>query len=78
MRSKLGKNFSRNFEIFFLFFFSKKIGFDTACKLSPLETICMKCQSLFLGEKMRQISMSLLLNLPRVIKFKQNLMAILL
>ena len=31
--------------------FSKKIGFDISCKLSPLEAICMKCQSLFPGKQ---------------------------
>ena len=31
-------------------FFSQKTGFDISCKLSPLETICMKCQSLFSGK----------------------------
>ena len=41
----LGKNFSRrHFKIFS--YSSSKIGFDTACKLSPKETICMKCQIL--------------------------------
>ena len=50
--STLGKNFSRHFEIFFS---KKKIGFDISCKLSPLETICIKCQSLFSGEKIRKI-----------------------
>ena len=34
------------FSIFFFFFF-QKISFDMSCKLSPLETVCMKCQSLF-------------------------------
>ena len=29
------------------FLFSKQIGSDTSCKLSPKETICMKCQILF-------------------------------
>ena len=33
--------------MFFLFF--QKTGFDISCKLSPLETICMKCQILFSG-----------------------------
>ena len=28
-------------------YFSQKTGFDISCKLSPLETICMKCQILF-------------------------------
>ena len=27
--------------------FPQKTGFDISCKLSPWETICMKCQSLF-------------------------------
>ena len=41
----LCKNFSRqHFEIFFLFFLENRI--DTSCKLSPKETICMKCQIL--------------------------------
>ena len=46
--SILGKNsFSRwQFEIFF-----QKIGFDILCKLSPQETICIKCQSPFSGKK---------------------------
>ena len=43
----MGKTYSRkHFEIFFLFFF-QKTGFDISCKLSPVETICMKCQILF-------------------------------
>ena len=48
--STLGKNFSsQHFEIFCLFFLKK--GFDSSCKLSPKETICMKCQSLCSGKK---------------------------
>ena len=40
------------FVFFFLFFFfSQKIGFDISCKLSPKETICMKCQIVFPKEK---------------------------
>ena len=35
-------------------YFSIKTGFDITSKLSPLETICMKCQILFLG-KIRKI-----------------------
>ena len=30
-------------------YFSQKTGFDISCKLSPQETICMKCQILFFG-----------------------------
>ena len=33
--------------IVFLFFFFQKTGFDTSCKLSPFERICMKCRNLF-------------------------------
>ena len=36
--------------IFFLFFFSQKIGFDISCKLSAKETIWVKCQNLFTGK----------------------------
>ena len=28
----------------------QKIGFDFSCKLSPKETVCMKCQSVFSGK----------------------------
>ena len=34
---------------------SQKIGFDIACKLFPLETICMKCLSLFSGKNKKKI-----------------------
>ena len=37
---------------YFSYFF-QKIGFDSSCKLSPGETICIKFQSLFSG-KMRK------------------------
>ena len=30
-------------------------GFDVSCKLSQVETICMKCQSLF-SEKNKNVS----------------------
>ena len=63
----LGKNFSRqNSEIIFLIFprnkalafyencLHRKIGFDFSYKLSPVETICMKCQRLFSGEKKKK------------------------
>ena len=42
----LSEKFSRrHFGI--VVFFSHKIGFDMSFRLSPKETICMKCQSLF-------------------------------
>ena len=36
--------------------FSLKIGFDTSCKLSPKETIWMKCQILFPKETIDEVS----------------------
>ena len=53
----------------FFFFFSQKTGFDISCKLSPIETICMKCQILFSGKnKKKYISICHLLKfLPRVL-----------
>ena len=33
----------------YFIYFSQKVGFDISCKLSPLETNCMKCQILFYG-----------------------------
>ena len=61
----LGKNFSRRqFEIFFLFF--HKISFDISCKLSPQETICIKCQRFFLGKIRKKIS-----SICRLLKFAQ-------
>ena len=41
-------------------YFSSNIGFDTLCKLSPKETICMKCQILFSrkNEKMSSVFLS--------------------
>ena len=55
----LGKNFSRNILKYFSYF-SQKIGFDISCKLSPKETICMNCQSLFSGENKKRNVISLL------------------
>ena len=44
-------------------YFPQKIGFDISCILSPLETVCMKCQSL---GKIRKI-FSLLKFLPKIL-----------
>ena len=45
MLSSLGKTFSRqHFEILYFF---QKTGFHISCKLSPMETVCMKCQNLW-------------------------------
>ena len=46
----------QHFETFFLFFLAK--GFDALCKLSPKETICMKCQILFSRKNKKNISLS--------------------
>ena len=35
--------------------FSQKTGFDITCKLSPMETICMKCQILFSGKNKKPV-----------------------
>ena len=53
--STLGKFFSKqHIEIFFVF--SQKTGLDIVCKLSPLETTCMKCQILFSGKNITNLA----------------------
>ena len=42
---------------YFSDFFSWKTGFDIPCKLSPQETICMKCQILFSGNNKKNINL---------------------
>ena len=39
---------------YFSYFFQKTC-FDISCKLSALETICMKCQNLFCGKSKKNI-----------------------
>ena len=40
----------------YLFFFRKQVlTFDTSCKLSPFETVCMKCQNLFSGKNKKNV-----------------------
>ena len=39
-------------------YFCQKTGFENSCKLSPLETICMKCQILFSGKNKKNINLS--------------------
>ena len=57
---------------FFLFlFFLQKTGFDTSCKLSPKETICIKCQSLYFRKNKKNIfSLSSAELAQRVVKNK--------
>ena len=40
--------------IIFFSYFSYELGSDTSCKLSPRETICMKCQ--ILGDNLHEVS----------------------
>ena len=35
-------------------FFPRTTGFDSSCKLSPLETICMKCQNPISGKNKKK------------------------
>ena len=54
----LNINFQQNtffffFFFFFLFFPGNKIGIS--CKLSPIETVCMKCQILLAGKNEKNI-----------------------
>ena len=37
-------------------YLSQKIGFDIPCKLSPKETVCMKCQSLVSEKNKKNIT----------------------
>ena len=46
--------FSSRQKWWYLFYFSKKIGFDISYKLSPKETICMKYQNLFFFLKSKE------------------------
>ena len=43
--------------------FPRKQGFDISCKLSPMKTICMKCQNLFSGKNKINISICCLLKI---------------
>ena len=57
----------------FLFLY-QKAGFDISCKLSPLETICMKCQILFSEKSKKNISICPRLKiLPWVLSVKHLL-----
>ena len=62
-QKKFGFFFFFFFILFYLFFFFfQKTGFDISCKLSPVETICMKCQILFSGKNKKILSVCCLLN----------------
>ena len=72
MLSLLGKIFSRrHIEILFLIF-SQKTGFDNLCKLSPLETICMKCLNLFSGKNKKNINLLSVELAQKMLKVKET------
>ena len=50
-------------------YFSQKTGYDISSKLSPKETICLKCQILFSGKNKKNIiNLSSAENAQRVVK----------
>ena len=52
-------------------YFSEKTGFDISCKLSPIETFCMKCPILFSGKNKKTINILSYAELAqRVVKIK--------
>ena len=51
---------------FFLFF--PETDFDISCKLSPMETICMKCQILVSGKNKKNINLLFAELAQRVVK----------
>ena len=62
-------------DIFLIFF--QKTGFDISCKLSPKETICMKCHILFSEKNKKNISKCRLLKiLPRVLSVKAHILTL--
>ena len=59
--------------MFFLFsYFSQETGVDISCKLSPMETICMKCQILFSWKNKKNINLSFAEFVQTVVKVKQG------
>ena len=53
----------------FLTYYTKK-GYDILCKLSPKETVCMKCQSLISSKNKRNISNC------RLLKFLHSMLSV--
>ena len=54
MLGMLRKNSADNILKYSYFYY--KVGFDISCKLSPKDTICIKCLSLFSGKNKKKIS----------------------
>ena len=64
-------------QILIFSYFSWKIGFGMSCKLSPLETICMKCQNLFSLKNKKSISKCCLLRfLSSMLSIKSEIIII--
>ena len=57
-------------------YFSHQIGFDSSCKLSPMETICMKGQHLFSGKNEKNISECCLLKFYQVCRMLQCIISL--
>ena len=71
MLSTLGK-FSADDIFKYFSYFSQKTGYDISCKLSPKETICMKCHILVSGKNKKNIiSLSSAENAQRVVMVKE-------
>ena len=67
----LSGHFQQTTNWWYFSYFSQKTGFDISCKLSPQETVCMKCQILFSGKNNKNISKCRLLKIsPRVLSVK--------
>ena len=65
--------FSADYILKYFSQFSLKSGFDISCKLSPMETICMKCQILFSGKnKKNVINLSSVELAKTVVKVKEQ------
>ena len=66
-----GKTSRQQINNIFFLYSSQKIGFGISCKLSPKETIWMKCQRLFPGKNNKNISNCHLLKfLPSMLNVK--------
>ena len=53
-------------------YFSEKTDFDISCKLSPMETVCIKCQILFSRENKKNINLPSAELAQRVVKVIQQ------
>ena len=51
----MGKTLSRPHNEVFFSYFSQKTGFNISRKLSPMESICMKCLIILSGENTKDI-----------------------